>query len=120
MLTANKISSVSDSPGFKKMFAPGQLTVGIFFPIEAFERDEPTMRDQERLARRAEELGFAGLWFRDVPLRDPNFGDIGQVFDPWVYLGWIACSYTVHSARHRLDRAAPAASAPYGQGGGFS
>lgn len=90
MLTANKISSVSDSPGFKKMFAPGRLTVGVFFPIEAFERDAPTMRDQERLARRAEELGFAGLWFRDVPLRDPNFGDIGQVFDPWVYLGWMA------------------------------
>lgn len=90
MLTANKMASVSNSPGFKKMFAPGRLTVGVFFPIEAFERDEPTMRDQERLARRAEELGFAGLWFRDVPLRDPNFGDIGQVFDPWVYLGWIA------------------------------
>jgi luciferase-type oxidoreductase len=27
---------------------------------------------------------------RDVPLRDPSFGDIGQVYDPWVYLGWIA------------------------------
>ena len=25
-----------------------------------------------------------------MPLRDPNFGDIGQVYDPWVYLGWIA------------------------------
>lgn len=90
MLTANKMARVTDSPGFKKMFAPNRLTIGLFFPIEAFERDEPTMRDQERLAQRAEELGFAGLWFRDVPLRDPNFGDIGQVFDPWVYLGWIA------------------------------
>ena len=48
------------------------------------------MRDQERLARRAEELGFAALWVRDVPLRDPTFGDIGQIYDPWVYLGWIA------------------------------
>jgi hypothetical protein len=41
-------------------------------------------------ARRAEELGFAALWFRDVPLRDPGFGDIGQVFDSWAYLGWNA------------------------------
>src|SRR5690242_1326664 len=90
MLMANKMTGVSNSPGFKKMFTPNRLTVGVFFPIEAFERDEPTMRDQERLAQRAEELGFAALWFRDVPLRDPNFGDIGQVFDPWVYLGWIA------------------------------
>jgi alkanesulfonate monooxygenase SsuD/methylene tetrahydromethanopterin reductase-like flavin-dependent oxidoreductase (luciferase family) len=40
-------------------------------------------------ARRAKELGLAGLWVRDVPLREPSFGDIGQVYDPWVYLGWI-------------------------------
>ena len=72
------------------MFAPGRLTLGVFFPIEAFAGDTPTMRDQERLARRAEELGFAALWVRDVPLRDPTFGDIGQIYDPWVYLGWIA------------------------------
>ena len=25
-----------------------------------------------------------------MPLRDPAFGDVGQVFDPWVYLGFIA------------------------------
>lgn len=90
MFTANKTSRVSEADGFQKMFAPGRLTLGVFFPIEAFSGDQPTMRDQERLARRAEELGFAALWFRDVPLRDPNFGDVGQVYDPWVYLGWIA------------------------------
>lgn len=38
--------------GFRQMFAPGRLTLGVFFPIEASQRDEPTMRDQERLARR--------------------------------------------------------------------
>ncbi|WP_323843994.1 LLM class oxidoreductase [Microbulbifer magnicolonia] len=81
---------MSEANGFRKMFAPGRLTLGVFFPIEAFKGDQPTMRNQEYLARRAEELGFAALWFRDVPLRDPNFGDIGQVYDPWVYLGWIA------------------------------
>lgn len=71
------------------MFAPQRLTAGLFFPIEAFRNDQPAMRNQERLAQRAEELGFAALWVRDVPLRDPGFGDIGQVFDPWVWLGWI-------------------------------
>lgn len=45
------------------MFAPDRLT-GVFFPIEAFQRDEPTMRGQERLARLAEELTFATLWTR--------------------------------------------------------
>lgn len=90
MLTANTTARVTEANGFQKMFAPGRLTLGVFFPIEAFKGDQPTMRNQESLARRAEELGFAALWFRDVPLRDPNFGDIGQVYDPWVYLGWIA------------------------------
>jgi luciferase-type oxidoreductase len=66
----------------------------VFFPIEAFEGDRPSMRDQETLARRAEALGFAALWFRDVPLRDPSFGDVGQVYDPLVYLGWMAAQTT--------------------------
>jgi luciferase-type oxidoreductase len=90
MLKPDRTASATDCAGFRRMFAPGRLTVGVFFPIEAFPGDEPTMRGQERLARHAEDLGFAALWFRDVPLRDPNFGDVGQVYDPWVYLGWIA------------------------------
>ncbi|MBW4818404.1 LLM class flavin-dependent oxidoreductase [Rhodococcus qingshengii] len=75
--------------GFRHTFSRGRLSLGLFFPIEAFEGDRPTMRDQAALAQRAEELGFSALWFRDVPLRDPNFGDVGQVFDPWVYMGHI-------------------------------
>ena len=126
MLKVNKTARVNDSNGFKKMFAPGQLTLGVFFPIEAFERDEPTMRNQERLARRAEELGFAALWVRDVPLRDPSFGDIGQVYDPWVYLGWIAAQTRsialatgsiILPVRHPLHTAKAAASIDQLSGG---
>jgi luciferase-type oxidoreductase len=90
MLIANKTAQRGDALGFQRMFAPHQLTLGVFFPIEAFKGDQPAMRNQEKLALRAEELGFAALWIRDVPLRDPSFGDIGQVYDPWAYLGWIA------------------------------
>ncbi|TGK04739.1 LLM class oxidoreductase [Leptospira semungkisensis] len=72
------------------MFQKGKLTVGVFFPIEAFEGARPTMSKQIELAQRAEQGGFSALWFRDVPLLDPTFGDIGQVFDPFVYLGYIA------------------------------
>jgi hypothetical protein len=50
------------------------------------------MVDQVSLAQRAEKLDFSALWFRDVPLRDPSFGDLGQVFDPWVYLGFMAAT----------------------------
>lgn len=114
------------APGFHRMFAPGQLTVGVFFPIEAFAGDQPAMRDQEALAVRAEALGFDALWFRDVPLRDPDFGDVGQVFDPWVYLGHIAAR-TRHIAlatgaivlplRHPLHTAKAAASVDRLSGG---
>jgi luciferase-type oxidoreductase len=26
----------------------------------------------------------------DVPLYDPNFGDVGLIYDPWTYMGYIA------------------------------
>jgi luciferase-type oxidoreductase len=94
MLTVNRAAMPGDCKGFRRMFAPHRLTLGVFFPIEAFAGDQPTMAGQERLARRAEALGYAALWCRDVPLRDPAFGDVGQVYDPWVYLGWVAAQTT--------------------------
>lgn len=119
MFKPDATARVEDAPGFRRMFSANRLTVGLFFPIEAFPRDQPTMRDQERLAVRAQELEFAALWCRDVPLRDPSFGDVGQVYDPWVYLGWIA-AITRHIAlatgsivlplRHPLHVAKAAAS----------
>ena len=90
LLTPDPTARASDAMGFRRMFAPDRLTLGVFFPIESFAGDQPNMLGQEDLARRAEALGFAALWCRDVPLRDPKFGDVGQVYDPWVYLGWIA------------------------------
>jgi luciferase-type oxidoreductase len=38
----------------------------------------------------AEKLGFSALWLRDVPFNVPSFGDAGQVYDPFVYLGLLA------------------------------
>jgi luciferase-type oxidoreductase len=90
MLKPSKPARANDAAGFRRMFAPGRLTLGLFFPLEAYQRDEPTMRDQDRLVQQSEALNFAALWTRDVPLRDPNFGDLGQVYDPWVWLGCVA------------------------------
>ncbi|MDR5172853.1 LLM class oxidoreductase [Methylobacillus flagellatus] len=89
MFTPNQIS-YQEQPGFTRTFKADHLSLGLFFPIEAFDGDRPTMKNQVTLAKRAESLGFSALWFRDVPLRDPNFGDVGQIFDLWVYLGFIA------------------------------
>lgn len=81
--------------GFRTMFVEGRLTLGIFAPIEGYAGSIPTMRDHLVRARRAERLGFTALWVRDVPLYDPSFGDVGQIYDPWVYLG-----YMVRHTRH--------------------
>ncbi|MFJ3468795.1 LLM class oxidoreductase [Pseudomonas sp. NPDC090201] len=84
-------------PGFARTFESGCLTLGIVFPIEASGFGVPTLQGQARLARKAEAHGFAALWVRDIPLLDPEFGDMGQIFDPWVYLGYIA-GHTQHVA----------------------
>lgn len=89
MLTPNT-SSPTANPGYLKTFKPGKLTFGLFQPIEAYTGDQPTMAGQVELAQYAEQHGFSSLLFRDVPLRDPNFGDNGQIYDVWTYLGYMA------------------------------
>ena len=74
-------------PGYRRIFASDRLTLGLFFPIEAFAGDRPTMLDQVALAQAAEAVNIGALWVRDVPLRVPSFGDAGQIYDPWVWLG---------------------------------
>lgn len=107
------------TPVFQKMFSPKMMTFGVFFPIESFSGDQPKMEGQEKLAQRAEQLGFSALWFRDVPLHVPSFGDVGQIYDPFVYLGWIAAHTSkialatgavVLPLRHPLHTAKAAAS----------
>lgn len=38
----------------------------------------------------AEELGYKAVWVRDVPMHLPSFGDAGQTYDPFTYLGFLA------------------------------
>jgi len=76
--------------GFRRLYAPGTLTLGLMFPVARVERTIPDMHQQLQIAQRAERLGFAALWARDVPLYDPAFGDVGQLYDPWVWLGAVA------------------------------
>ena len=38
----------------------------------------------------AEDLGFKAVWVRDVPMHVPTFGDAGQTYDPFTYLGYLA------------------------------
>jgi luciferase-type oxidoreductase len=78
--------------GYSRMFKENHLTLGLFFPLEAYKGSIPemNMEQQMKLAKKAEELNFASLVVRDVPLNDPTFGDVGQIYDPWVFLGYLA------------------------------
>jgi len=85
-------------PGFAPLnraynaaFRPGRLTLGLVVPLEGYPAGPvPAMTRHVERAKLADELGFAALWLRDVPFNVPSFGDAGQVFDPFVYLGLLA------------------------------
>lgn len=76
---------------FAAAFQPNRLTLGLVAPLEAHGNSPtPTLERHIERAQLADDLGFAALWLRDVPLNVPSFGDAGQVFDPFVYLGTLA------------------------------
>lgn len=81
--------------GYEATFRLGALSVGLVVPIEAYpDSPVPTMERQRERIQLAERLGFAAVWLRDVPFDDPSFGDAGQLFDPFVYLGSLAATTT--------------------------
>ncbi|MEM8588207.1 MAG: LLM class oxidoreductase [Pseudomonadota bacterium] len=78
---------------FGSVFKPGGLSLGLVVPIEAYPASPiPTMERHLERVRLAEELGFSAAWLRDVPFNVPSFGDAGQTYDPFVYLGTLAAS----------------------------
>lgn len=84
-------SFASLNKAYNSVFKPQRLSVGLVVPLETYEvGKEPTMADHLELAKLAEKLGFCALWLRDVPFNVPTFGDAGQMFDPFVYLGTLA------------------------------
>ncbi len=77
--------------GYNTVFKPNQLSIGIVVPIENYVQSPvPTMKDHLKKVQLVEQLGFKALWVRDVPFNVPSFGDAGQTFDPFIYLGYVA------------------------------
>ncbi|MBX2838209.1 MAG: LLM class oxidoreductase, partial [Gammaproteobacteria bacterium] len=67
--------------------------IGLTCPIEAYPQSPvPTMQAHLQRVKLAESLGFTAVWLRDVPFNVPSFGDAGQGFDPFVYLGFLAAN----------------------------
>ncbi|MEM1237032.1 MAG: TIGR03571 family LLM class oxidoreductase [Pseudomonadota bacterium] len=75
---------------YNAVFRPGALSLGLVVPIEAHNGPVPTMERHIERAQLADSLGFGALWLRDVPFNVPTFGDAGQTFDPFVYLGLLS------------------------------
>lgn len=77
--------------GYNSTFRPQRLSLGLVVPLEHYSTGPvPTMTRHLERVQLAEELGFSAIWLRDVPFNVPSFGDAGQTFDPFVYLGLLA------------------------------
>ncbi len=77
------------------LFQPEKLSLGIVLPIQPRTIKEAETTDidfalQLDLAARADALGFAALWVRDVPLNSPAYPDPIGHSDPFVLLGALA------------------------------
>ena len=76
---------------YNQVFVPDNLSLGLVIPIENYTvGTQPTMMAHIKKVQLAEELGFKAVWVRDIPLNVPSFGDMGQMFDPFSYLGFLA------------------------------
>jgi len=90
---ADSAAHIESHPGYSRVFREGELTVGLILPLETHPHSpQPTMRDHIAMARRAEEIGIAALWARDIPFFDPAYGDAGQIFDPLIYIAHLAAA----------------------------
>ncbi|MEM6578851.1 MAG: LLM class oxidoreductase [Pseudomonadota bacterium] len=77
--------------GYAKAFSPNALSLGLVLPLAAHQTSAvPDMSGHIERAQLADRLGFSAVWLRDVPFNVPSFGDAGQIYDPFVYLGALA------------------------------
>lgn len=77
--------------GYNAVFRPNRLSIGLVVPLERYTTSPvPSMMQHLERIQLAETLGFSAVWLRDVPFNVPAFGDAGQIYDPFVYLGLLA------------------------------
>lgn len=98
VIPENTVSEGSEPPAFQSLnqgyntvFRPNRLFTGLVAPRESCVTGPvPTMTRHIERIRLAEELGFCAIWLRDVPFNVTSFGDVGQIYDPFVYQGLLA------------------------------
>lgn len=89
---------------YNRVFVPGQLTLGLLTPLNHSEGQAAAMKEAFEHANLADELDFAALWTRDVPLMIPQGSDnmVSALDDPFLWLSGLA------SATHRIALGAAA------------
>ena len=94
MTLATTIDTTEFQPinrGYNNVFRANRLSLGLVVPIENYAKSPvPEMHRHIERVQLAEALGFSAVWLRDVPFNVPSFGDAGQTYDPFVYLGLLA------------------------------
>ncbi|ASA26553.1 LLM class flavin-dependent oxidoreductase [Paenibacillus donghaensis] len=108
------------------MFAPDKLTIGIFLPLKFYVGHMNDLHGQADIVEMIDQLNFSAVWVRDVPLFDRDFGDAGQLFDPFTYLAYLAArtknvslatGSAIFTLRHPIDLAESASSIDVLSGG---
>ncbi len=90
-MSQKRTGFVSNNKAFNATFQTERLSIGLVAPLDAYAVGaEPDMTRHADRIKLAEDLGFAAIWVRDIPFNVPVFGDVGQMFDPLVYLGFLA------------------------------
>lgn len=54
-------------PGYRRMFAPNELTLGIFLHFRFYDGDMGVLAGQTQVVQDIDRHGFAAGWVRDVP-----------------------------------------------------
>jgi hypothetical protein len=88
---SSRMTDFSQHRGYAAMFKKDKLTLGLFFAIESYAGAVPEMNVEQQIetAKLAEAKGFSALFFRDVFLNVPSFGDVGHIYDSWVLMGGV-------------------------------
>ncbi|MBH1653683.1 TIGR03571 family LLM class oxidoreductase [Stenotrophomonas maltophilia] len=97
------------NPAYASLFPQQGLSLGLMTPVASHGLADP--REARRIARLADDLGFAALWTRDVPLMVPQGPDAtaSALDDPFLWLGMLA------SATERIVVGSPAIVLPMRQ-----
>lgn len=80
------------NPAYAALFPQQGLSLGLMTPVASHGLADP--REARRIARLADDLGFAALWTRDVPLMVPQGPDAttSALDDPFLWLGMLAAA----------------------------